>query len=74
MNKDYTYCVGFGIDAIPVTLCKNCRRLFPFASLHRKMIFGGRLYNTTRTPANALYTNQKQTTTNKQKLWQNLTK
>lgn len=32
MNKDYTYCVGFGIDAIPVTLCKNCRRLFPFGN------------------------------------------
>lgn len=29
MNKDYTYCVGFGIDAIPVTLCKNCRRFIP---------------------------------------------
>lgn len=32
MNKDYIYCVGFGIDAIPVTLCKNCRRLFPFGN------------------------------------------
>ena len=42
------------------------------ASLHRKMIFGGLLPNTTREQANAQFANQKQTTTNK--LWQNLTK
>lgn len=58
MNKGYTYCVGFGIDAIPVTLCKNCRRLFPFGKPAPKVIFGGLLPNTTRKQANAHFTNQ----------------
>ena len=39
MNKDYTYCVGFGIDAIPVTLCKNCRRFIPFSKPARNAIW-----------------------------------
>ena len=29
MNKDYTYCVGFGYFDQP-ELCKNCRRNIPY--------------------------------------------
>ena len=65
MNKDYTYCVGFGIDAIPVKLCKKCRRLVPFGKPAPKDDIWW-----TRKQANVLYTNQKQNN----KLWQNLTK